>query len=1034
MMVSLALISPLCAQDQPIDMIFSDRFEPFFQDCAECPTMVRIPAGTFTQGSPEGEGDGFGYERPQRTVDLPAFAIGQTTVTFEQWDACVADGGCTHVPDDNGWGRGDRPVINVNWNNAQQYVTWLSHKTGYHYRLPSESEWEYATRAGTTDRFNTGECITTDQANFRGELPAEGCPTGINRGQTLPVGSFGPNAFGLYDTHGNVWEWIQDCSNENYVGAPTDGSAWMTGDCSLARLRGGSWFSIGQSIRSASRGESSHGTNSNQAGFRVARTVVKPFQDCPDCPTLVMIPTGTFTQGSPASEPQSQDNERPQRQVKVPAFGIGQTEVTFEQWDACVADGGCTHEPDDNGWGRGDRPVINVSWNDAREYVTWLSNKTGHHYRLPSESEREYVTRAGTSSRFNTGDCITTDQANFYGFIPAENCPSGIVHDQTLPVASFAANAFSLHDTHGNVLEWVQDCWHDDYVDAPTDGSAWMSSDCNSGVVRGGSWGNMGRALRSAKRNYGIAHSTRNDSTGFRVARTIVKPFQDCPDCPTMVMIPARNFTQGSPASEPQSQDNERPQRQVSVPAFAMGQTAVTFDQWDACVNDGGCTHNPDDQGWGRGDRPVINVNWNDTQEYLTWLRDKTGKDYRLPSESEWEYATRAGTIGRFNTGDCISSDQAKIQGASAAHGCPTGINRGQTLPVRSFAPNAFGLYETHGNVWERVQDCWNENYVDAPTDGSAWTSGDCSLALTRGGSWAISGGWVRSAIRAWSSRDLRSDQAGFRVARSNFPPLPDVAQNGLVDWFNPNHGLIVDGDGRVEKWTNLANEDRSTSASSFARKFDGVDGHRIVRFRSPLNSGHLAYPSPGTEILAEGYTVFVVFRLTDPLVFSNSFPRLWRGANDSHALFLRRDNGEVEIKANPLPANERPNHPFDASYEVGDFAILTARLTPSSQQLFFNGLMVAGSESPISAYTIDSLFQIGNSVHGDFGDVLVYDHSASLADLDETGQALAEAYGTTWQSMDSLQLPTMVMIPAGTSYSKRGESRLQPTGKSLQP
>ena len=118
---------------------------------------------------------------------------------------------------------------------------WLSNKTGHDYRLLSESEREYATRAVITGRFNTGDCITTDQANFRGVSPPTGCPSGIFRGQALPVGSFDPNALGLYETHDNATEWVQDCWNAGYEGAPTNGSAWMTGDCSNAVTRGGSW-------------------------------------------------------------------------------------------------------------------------------------------------------------------------------------------------------------------------------------------------------------------------------------------------------------------------------------------------------------------------------------------------------------------------------------------------------------------------------------------------------------------------------------------------------------------------------------------------------------------------------------------------------------------------------------------------------------------------------------------------------------------------------------------------------------------------
>ena len=275
-LVFWALSGSLLATEPDIDPIFSDRFElgQIFQDCPDCPIMVLIPAGSFIQGSPDSEPESVDSERPQRTVNVPAFAMGQTAVTFDQWDACVADDGCMHVPDDLGMGRSNRPVINVNWNDAQQYVAWLSNSTGRNYRLPSESEWEYATRAGTTSRFNTGDCIATDQANFDGRTPAQGCPTGIYRGQTTPVGSFAPNAFGLYDTHGNVFDWVQDCWNDSYNGAPTDGSAWMTGDCNSAVVRGGSFAHGGSWLRSAHRGgRNPRGARVSAYGFRVARAL-----------------------------------------------------------------------------------------------------------------------------------------------------------------------------------------------------------------------------------------------------------------------------------------------------------------------------------------------------------------------------------------------------------------------------------------------------------------------------------------------------------------------------------------------------------------------------------------------------------------------------------------------------------------------------------------------------------------------------------------------------------------------------------------
>ncbi len=265
---------------QPADRLFADRFSPDhlrpgaqFRDCETCPTMLMVPRGSFSQGSPSSEPESENNERPQRQVTVPAFAIGQTSVTFAQWDACVADGGCSHDPADEGWGRGDRPVINVSWNDAQQYVNWLSNRTGRAYRLPSESEWEYAARAGSTGRFNTGPCARTDQANFRGNTPAQGCSAGINRSRSLPVASFAPNDHGLYDTHGNVWEWVQDCWNGGYVGAPTDGRPWTTGDCGSAVSRGGAWIAVGSAQRLANRNSAPRGDRVSTRGFRVARSI-----------------------------------------------------------------------------------------------------------------------------------------------------------------------------------------------------------------------------------------------------------------------------------------------------------------------------------------------------------------------------------------------------------------------------------------------------------------------------------------------------------------------------------------------------------------------------------------------------------------------------------------------------------------------------------------------------------------------------------------------------------------------------------------
>ena len=234
-----------------------------FRDCAACPELVVVPAGSYLMGSPPAEAGRYADEE-QRMVTLAApFAVGVYEVTFAQWDACVAGGGCRgHRPDDGGWGRGRRPVINVSWEDAQAYVRWLSHETGAAYRLLTEAEWEYVTRAGTTTPFHTGATISTDQANYDGLSPPYGSGgRGTYRGQTSAAGSFAPNAFGLHDVHGNVAELVEDCYD----------AASGAGICRGRVVRGGSWASRPELVRSAYRGWCAATLRNHLNGFRVAR-------------------------------------------------------------------------------------------------------------------------------------------------------------------------------------------------------------------------------------------------------------------------------------------------------------------------------------------------------------------------------------------------------------------------------------------------------------------------------------------------------------------------------------------------------------------------------------------------------------------------------------------------------------------------------------------------------------------------------------------------------------------------------------------
>ena len=250
------------------------------------------------------------------------------------------------------------------------------------------------------------------------------------------------------------------------------------------------------------------------------------FRDCDGCPEMVVIPAGEFRMGSPASEEYYRDNEGPQHRVTLRSFALGVTEVTFDEWEACVRGGGCggyrpdEYRLDDEGLSRGARPVNNVDWEDARAYVRWLSRETGESYRLPSESEWEYAARAGTETPFHTGATISTDQANYHGDYTYGSGRRGTFRGRTTPVGTFAPNAFGLHDVHGNVREWTADCWHDGYRGAPADGSPSFGGDCGRRVFRGGSWFDAPWSLRSAARNW-YTTELRDDLVGFRVARTL---------------------------------------------------------------------------------------------------------------------------------------------------------------------------------------------------------------------------------------------------------------------------------------------------------------------------------------------------------------------------------------------------------------------------------------------------------------------------------------------------------------------------------
>lgn len=237
-----------------------------FKDCLKCPEMIVIPSGTFFIGSKKGKK----RELPVKKVRIrQPLAVGRYEITFKEWDACYDAGACAKKPSDRGWGRGNRPVINILHSDIVEYLNWLKFESGYHYRLPSEAEWEYAAKSGTNSEYSWGDQMIPGYANCRG------CGTKWGGKKTAPVGQFKPNAWGLFDFHGNVLEHVTDCWTANHKTLPLDGSPVMIENCVSKVVKGGSWYYLPKVSRSASRVRNDIRVFSYFIGFRVFRDIIR---------------------------------------------------------------------------------------------------------------------------------------------------------------------------------------------------------------------------------------------------------------------------------------------------------------------------------------------------------------------------------------------------------------------------------------------------------------------------------------------------------------------------------------------------------------------------------------------------------------------------------------------------------------------------------------------------------------------------------------------------------------------------------------
>jgi formylglycine-generating enzyme required for sulfatase activity len=514
-------------------------------------------------------------------------------------------------------------VEKVNWYDAIEFCARLSKLTGREYRLPSEAEWEYACRAGTTTAFHFGETITTDLANYRGtdwEIEKKVYPgnygrgpKGIYREETTPVGYFKvANDFGLYDMHGNVWEWCADDWHDNYDGAPTNGSAWLDSNQEKkvksknksysdknddnqpnTILRGGSWYIYPTYCRSAYRPDNFRRFGA-VSGFRVVCGARRTWPSISTAPEPVRQ-----SEGNRSSTPEPS----PETGLKVFNFEIVEVNAKGEQ--------------------------------------------------IKKESKQSQY--------------FSQDLGN----------------DITLEMVAIPGGTFTMGTEDEEIERLVK----------------------------------------------------KFDWEGFR---------------------------------------RERPQHQVTVPPFFMGKYPITQAQWQAIASRADLKVKQDLEPKpayfkDRPDsdrRPVEKVNWYDAIEFCARLSKLTGREYRLPSEAEWEYACRAGTTTPFYFGETITGKLANYNASNTYADEPNGEYRKETTPVGQFPPNAFGLYDMHGNVWEWCADTWHDNYDGAPRDGSVWTKNENdNRSPLRGGSWYLSPNVYRSAFRLnFDRRAVINDVSGFRV------------------------------------------------------------------------------------------------------------------------------------------------------------------------------------------------------------------------------------------------------------------------------
>ncbi len=655
-----------------------------------------IPAGEFQMGSPASDAAAYDNEKPQQPVKLTRpFYLATTEITQGQWQAVM---GTTPWKGQEFVKEGPNYAATfVNWEDAHAFCKKLGEKEGVVYRLPSEAEWEYACRAGTSTRYSFGEDASklNDYA-WAGAVIGDDKAPGERNAQE--VGKKQPNAFGLFDMLGNVAEWCEDAYREKLPGG-TDPLMDVPDEDPV--FRGGAWDTEAKDCRVALRVWSAPTDKFYQVGFRIARAAVdessrssaniaktpadmpvKPGKESvsPDGKKLtnsfqmpfVLIPAGEFEMGSPDSFTEANYTEVPSQHVKIShPFYLGTTEVTQGQWEAVM--GSAPWRRKEYSKEGPNFAAAFISWEDGQAFCKTLGEKDGATYRLPTDAEWEYACRGGTTTKYSFGDdpAKINDYA-WAGMVVGDGRPNPEFYPHEVGLK--LPNPFGLFDMHGNVSEWTGDKFihklrggTDPFVPpgAPQVGS-WEAQ------FRGGAWAHSVDDCRSARRRW-FPRGNRDDCVGFRVvrippgtpqvaeatkpaAKSSKKPEDYAQNVTNTVgiklrLIPAGEFLMGTPEGVKDKGAHEQPQQKVNISRpFYMGMTEITQGQWEAVVGTTPWKGKPDIKEG--ADYPATYIAWNQTLVFCKKLGKKEGATYRLPTEAEWEYACRAGTTTAFYFGD----------------------------------------------------------------------------------------------------------------------------------------------------------------------------------------------------------------------------------------------------------------------------------------------------------------------------------------------------------------------------------------------